>query len=35
MVGSEVNKHTDGEIKILETSVKVAQVVDESLDLQS
>jgi hypothetical protein len=34
MVGGEVNKLTDDEIKILEASIKVAQVVDDSLDLQ-
>jgi len=33
MVGGEINKLTDGEIKILESSIKVAQVVDDSLDL--
>ena len=34
MVGGEVSKLTDYELKILGASIKVAQVVDDSLDLQ-
>jgi hypothetical protein len=34
MMGGKVNKLTDDEIGILKASTKVAQVLDDSLDLQ-